>query len=233
MDARIDTSELVGDTRRYYYIVRTAGSALAVDRERFAASITETMETHPLITVHRREVKELPFPEQGPTIVATGPLTSAALSSAIAAVTGEERLSFYDAIAPIVIADSLDHDVVYRKSRYDDGPGDYLNCPLDRDQYRHFIDELARAEYVPLHPFEEPKYFEGCLPIEVLCSRGEDTLRFGPMKPVGLEIAHEKRAHAVVQLRQDDAAATLYNIVGFQTKFWTLTCASLSHRSPA
>jgi len=196
-----------------------AGRALAVDRERFAASITETMETHPLITVHRREVKELPFPEQGPTIVATGPLTSAALSSAIAAVTGEERLSFYDAIAPIVIADSLDHDVVYRKSRYDDGPGDYLNCPLDRDQYRHFIDELARAEYVPLHPFEEPKYFEGCLPIEVLCSRGEDTLRFGPMKPVGLADPRTGREpHAVVQLRQENREGTTCNMVGFQTK---------------
>ena len=196
-----------------------AGRALAVDRERFAAYITETMETHPLITVHRREVKELPSPEQGPTIVATGPLTSAALSSAIAAVTGEERLSFYDAIAPIVITDSLHHDVVYRKSRYDDGPGDYLNCPMDRDQYRHFIDELARAEYVPLHPFEEPKYFEGCLPIEVLCSRGEDTLRFGPMKPVGLADPRTGREpHAVVQLRQENREGTTCNMVGFQTK---------------
>ncbi len=196
-----------------------AGKALAVDRELFARQVTEILEQHPLIEIHRQEIRELPLPEQGPIIVATGPLTSTALSDSLALLTGGERLSFYDAIAPIVIAESLDLNVVYQKSRYDDGPGDYLNCPMDRETYLRFIDELAKAEYVPLRPFEEAKYFEGCLPIEVLCARGPETLRFGPMKPVGL--ADPKTGYepwAVVQLRKENREGTTYNMVGFQTK---------------
>ncbi|KAB2889526.1 MAG: methylenetetrahydrofolate--tRNA-(uracil(54)-C(5))-methyltransferase (FADH(2)-oxidizing) TrmFO [Desulfobulbaceae bacterium] len=196
-----------------------AGKALAVDRERFARYVTETVERHPLIEIRRQEVMEVPPAEQGPTVLATGPLTSEAMSRALAALTGEGGLAFYDAIAPIVVAESLDRSIIYQKSRYDDGPGDYLNCPLDREQYRRFIDELARAQYVPLRAFEEPKYFEGCLPIEVLCARGEDTLRFGPMKPVGLADPRTgQEPYAVVQLRKENLAGTTYNMVGFQTK---------------
>lgn len=196
-----------------------AGKALAVDRERFAQTVTDILLHHPLIELRREEVRELPLENQGPTILATGPLTSEALSESLAELTGGERLSFYDAIAPIIIAESLNRDIVYQKSRYDDGPGDYLNCPMDRETYLRFIDEMARADYVPLRPFEEPKYFEGCLPVEVLCARGPETLRFGPMKPVGLADPHTGyEPYAVVQLRKENREGTTYNMVGFQTK---------------
>lgn len=197
-----------------------AGRALAVDREKFAARVTATIEGHPLIEIHRQEVLELPEPDkEGPTILATGPLTSEAMGLSLGTLTGQEGLAFYDAIAPIIIADSLNRDIVYQKSRYDDGPGDYLNCPMDRETYLHFIDELGQAGYVPLRPFEEAKYFEGCLPVEVLCARGVDTLRFGPMKPVGLADPRTGRdPYAVVQLRKENREGTTYNMVGFQTK---------------
>lgn len=196
-----------------------AGKALAVDREKFAARITEIIENHPLIEVKREELREIPPPTEAIIVLATGPLTSRAMSDSLVQVTGRERLAFYDAIAPIVYSDSLDMDIIYEKSRYEEGPGDYLNCPMDREQYEHFIDELARADYVPLKEFEDPKYFEGCLPIEVMRARGDETLRFGPMKPVGLPDPRTgKDPHAVIQLRKENLAATLYNMVGFQTK---------------
>lgn len=196
-----------------------AGRALAVDRLRFASAITATLASHPLVEIVREEVTELPPPSREATIIATGPLTSDPLAEALGRLTGRDRLAFYDAIAPIVYGDSLDMTIVYSKSRYDDGPGDYLNCPMDRDSYRHFLDELSRARYMPLKEFEEPKYFEGCLPIEVLCARGEDTLRFGPMKPVGLADPRTGRdPYAVVQLRRENLEGSTYNMVGFQTK---------------
>ena len=196
-----------------------AGRALAVDRLRFASAITATLASHPLVEIVREEVTELPQPSREATIIATGPLTSDPLAEALGRLTGRDRLAFYDAIAPIVYGDSLDMTIVYSKSRYDDGPGDYLNCPMDRDSYRHFLDELSRARYMPLKEFEEPKYFEGCLPIEVLCARGEDTLRFGPMKPVGLADPRTGRdPYAVVQLRRENLEGSTYNMVGFQTK---------------
>ena len=196
-----------------------AGRALAVDRLRFASAITATLASHPLVELVREEVTELPPPSREATIIATGPLTSDPLAEALGRLTGHDRLAFYDAIAPIVYGESLDMTIVYSKSRYDDGPGDYLNCPMDRDSYRHFLDELSRARYMPLKEFEEPKYFEGCLPIEVLCARGEDTLRFGPMKPVGLADPRTGRdPYAVVQLRRENLEGSTYNMVGFQTK---------------
>ncbi len=197
-----------------------AGSALAVDREKFSSHISSQIEAHPLITVIREEVTSLPDSMDAPVILATGPLTSEAMTASLIELTGEKHLAFYDAIAPIVSADSLDMDIIYRKSRWDDeGPGDYLNCPMTREQYDHFIDLLASARSVPLKEFEKTKYFEGCLPIEVMCERGRDTLRFGPMKPVGL--AHPltgEKPHAVVQLRAENRDGTMYNLVGFQTK---------------
>jgi methylenetetrahydrofolate--tRNA-(uracil-5-)-methyltransferase len=196
-----------------------AGKALAVDRRLFAAAITSILANHPLIEVVRGEITTLPPPSSLPTIIATGPLTSEPLAEALIALTGRDRLSFYDAIAPIVYGDSLDRAIVYSKSRYDDGPGDYLNCPMDKETYLHFISELAKAQYMPLKDFEDPKYFEGCLPIEVLCARGEDTLRYGPMKPVGLADPRTGRdPYAVVQLRQENREGSTYNLVGFQTK---------------
>lgn len=196
-----------------------AGKALAVDRDRFASHITATLMRHPRFRLIRQEVHELLGPGDGPIILATGPLTSDALADALTRLTGRERLAFYDAIAPIVSAGSLDHQIVYRKSRYDDGPGDYLNCPMDRHCYQHFISELAAGDCVPLQTFEDPKYFEGCLPVEVICSRGEDTLRFGPMKPVGLPDPRTGLdPYAVVQLRMENREGTTYNMVGFQTK---------------
>ena len=196
-----------------------AGRALAVDRLRFASAITTTLTSHPLVELVREEVTELPPPSREATIIATGPLTSDPLAEALGRLTGRDGLAFYDAIAPIVYGESLDMTIVYSKSRYDDGPGDYLNCPMDRDSYRHFLDELSRARYMPLKEFEEPKYFEGCLPIEVLCARGEDTLRFGPMKPVGLADPRTGRdPYAVVQLRRENLEGSTYNMVGFQTK---------------
>jgi len=199
-----------------------AGSALAVDRQQFAAFISKAVEDHPGITIIREEVTALPQVSQSgaPVILATGPLTSEAMTAALVELTGEQHLAFYDAIAPIVAADSLDMDIIYQKSRWDDeGPGDYLNCPMSEEQYRDFIDLLGSAKSVPLKSFEKAKYFEGCLPIEVMRERGQETLRFGPMKPVGLDhpVTGEK-AHAVVQLRAENRDKTMYNLVGFQTK---------------
>ncbi|MDD5759437.1 MAG: methylenetetrahydrofolate--tRNA-(uracil(54)-C(5))-methyltransferase (FADH(2)-oxidizing) TrmFO [Desulfobulbaceae bacterium] len=200
-----------------------AGKALAVDRELFAAFITETINQHPRITVVHHEVGELPsdcgLDPANPLILATGPLTTDALTNALGAITGQEYLAFYDAIAPIIATDSLDRTIIYQASRYDDGPGDYLNCPFDREQYQAFIEALGQATSVPLKPFEEPKYFEGCLPIEVMLARGPETLRFGPMKPVGLPDPRTGRdPFAVVQLRKENVAGDQVNMVGFQTK---------------
>ncbi|MCW5203015.1 methylenetetrahydrofolate--tRNA-(uracil(54)-C(5))-methyltransferase (FADH(2)-oxidizing) TrmFO [Desulfobulbus sp. US4] len=199
-----------------------AGSALAVDRQQFAAFISQAVEDHPGITVIREEVTALPQSTQAdaPVILATGPLTSEAMTASLVELTGEQHLAFYDAIAPIVAADSLDMDIVYQKSRWDDeGPGDYLNCPMSEEQYRNFIDLLGSAKSVPLKSFEKAKYFEGCLPVEVMCERGQETLRFGPMKPVGLDHPETgEKAHAVVQLRAENRDKTMYNLVGFQTK---------------
>ncbi len=196
-----------------------AGKALAVDREKFARKITRMIEEHPLIEVTREELPTLPSSMDNITILATGPLTSDSMSESLISLTGKERLAFYDAIAPIVDGDSLNMDIIYQKSRYDDGPGDYLNCPMDHKQYGLFIGELADGKSVPLKDFEDPKYFEGCLPIEVMLARGKDTLRFGPMKPVGLPDPRTgKDPYAVVQLRKEDLSGSLYNMVGFQTK---------------
>jgi methylenetetrahydrofolate--tRNA-(uracil-5-)-methyltransferase len=196
-----------------------AGSALAVDREQFAAFISKAVEEHPRITVIREEVTELPRSDT-PVILATGPLTSEAMTASLVELTGEKHLAFYDAIAPIVAADSLDMEIIYRKSRWDDdNPGDYLNCPMSEEQYSAFIAMLGSADTVPLKSFEKTKYFEGCLPVEVMCERGKDTLRFGPMKPVGLNHPETgKKAHAVVQLRAENRQESMYNLVGFQTK---------------
>jgi len=194
-----------------------AGGALAVDREAFAAYLTEKIEGHPRITLVREEATVIPA--EGTVIVASGPLTSAALTAEIARLTGAEQLYFYDAIAPIVYAESLDRTIIYQASRYDDGPGDYLNCPMDQEEYLAFIAALKTAEKVALKQFEEQKYFEGCLPIEVMLARGDDTLRFGPMKPVGLPDPRTGREpYAVVQLRKENREGILYNMVGFQTK---------------
>ncbi len=202
-----------------------AGGALAVDRAAFANQVSVTLQSHPLVTIERGEVAELPPEDWDNVIVATGPLTSPALSQAIIDLTGEENLAFFDAIAPIVDADSIDMDKAWRQSRYDKpGPGgtgkDYINCPLDGAQFEAFIDALLSGDTVEFHEWEQDTpYFEGCLPIEVMASRGRETLRFGPMKPVGLTNAHDgSRPHAVVQLRQDNTLGTLFNMVGFQTK---------------
>jgi len=202
-----------------------AGSALAVDRDAFAAQVSAAIADHPLIEVARGEVAGLPPEDWDNVIVATGPLTSPDLSQAIIDLTGEENLAFFDAIAPIVHAESIDMDVAWFQSRYDKpGPGgtgkDYINCPMDEAQFEGFIDALLAADKVDFHEWEKnTPYFEGCLPIEVMASRGRDTLRFGPMKPVGLTDPRTGgRAHAVVQLRQDNALGTLFNMVGFQTK---------------
>jgi len=196
-----------------------AGKALAVDRDLFAETITRAIAAHPLISVAQEEIITLPETTGGAVILATGPLTSEPLAADLARFTGTDRLFFYDAIAPILFAESLDRNVIYQKSRYDDGPGDYLNCPLGRDDYTAFMAALKEAEYTKLHDFEDAKYFEGCLPIEVMCGRGDDTLRFGPMKPVGLEDPRSGEIpYAVIQLRRENKAGTLYNMVGFQTK---------------
>ncbi len=196
-----------------------AGQALAVNREEFAAKITEVIEQHPLIEIIHEEQTELDASSETLTILATGPLTSEAMADSLAEITGRERLAFYDAIAPIISFESLDMDIIYSKSRWQDGPGDYLNCPMDKDQYLAFIDALGNADTVPLKEFEEAKYFEGCLPIEVMRARGEDTLRYGPMKPVGLRNPRTGLdPYAAVQLRMENREGTLYNLVGFQTK---------------
>ena len=237
-----------------------AGAALAVDREKFAGEVTRAIASHPLITVRREEVPRIPAVD-GPLIIATGPLTSESLSSDIAALVGATHLYFYDAISPIVLAESIDRSRVFRASRWsrslrgpvpdfappteelaaneagkevdpngacppsgpacgiDDGEGDYLNCPFTPDEYARFYAALMAAEKAPLHDFDDPKFFEGCLPIEVMAARGVDTLRFGPMKPVGLRDPRTGREpYAVVQLRQDNLAASHYSLVGFQTQ---------------
>ena len=195
-----------------------AGDALAVDRDRFAALVTETIRAQPGITLVEGEVTELP--QEGHVIVATGPLTSDRLAERLAVLTGESSLYFYDSIAPIVEDESIDRSIVFAASRYGKGDGDdYLNCPMDPEQYRVFYDALSEAERVPLREFEKPRYFEGCLPIEIMADRGVDTLRYGPMKPVGLPDPRTGRdAHAVIQLRRENVAGTAWNLVGFQTK---------------
>ncbi|QFF98523.1 FADH(2)-oxidizing methylenetetrahydrofolate--tRNA-(uracil(54)-C(5))-methyltransferase TrmFO [Psychrobacillus glaciei] len=192
-----------------------AGGALAVDRHDFAGRVTDTIRNHPLIEIVNEEVTEIP---EGITVIATGPLTSPALAEKVKDITGQAYLYFYDAAAPIVEKDSIDMDKVYLKSRYDKGEAAYLNCPMTEEEFNRFYDALIAAEVVPLKEFEKEIYFEGCMPVEVMAGRGRKTLLFGPMKPVGLEDPKTgKRPYAVVQLRQDDAAGTLYNIVGFQT----------------
>jgi methylenetetrahydrofolate--tRNA-(uracil-5-)-methyltransferase len=237
-----------------------AGAALAVDREKFSDEVTRAISSHPLITIRREEVRELPSGLDGPLIVATGPLTSDALSRQIASLVGGDHLYFYDAISPIVLAESIDRTKVFRASRWgrngdlrgpgpdpktsidessanvenkdsceigacpppcgvDDGAGDYLNCPFTADEYARFYAALMAAEKAPLHDFDDAKFFEGCLPIEVMAARGVDTLRFGPMKPVGLPDPRTGReAYAIVQLRQDNLAASHFSLVGFQTQ---------------
>jgi methylenetetrahydrofolate--tRNA-(uracil-5-)-methyltransferase len=225
-----------------------AGAALAVDRDRFSSIVTELVTSHPLITLEREEVSRLPEAAATPVIVATGPLTSDALSADIAAFVGADHLYFYDAISPIVLAESLDRTKVFRASRWDrslrnagadasgatpasdpapegpacsvdDGQGDYLNCPLSKDEYERFYEALVGAESATVHDFDKERFFEGCLPIEVMAHRGRDTLRFGPMKPVGLTDPRTGRfPYAVVQLRQDTLAGDHFSLVGFQTQ---------------
>ncbi|HET9911264.1 MAG TPA: methylenetetrahydrofolate--tRNA-(uracil(54)-C(5))-methyltransferase (FADH(2)-oxidizing) TrmFO [Anaerolineales bacterium] len=203
-----------------------AGGALAVDREFFARLVTEGIENHPNIEIVREEVKEIP---QNPTIIASGPLTSTALSQSIAALSGEEHLFFFDAIAPVIQADSINMAIAFRASRYGTGEqdeGDYINCPFTKEEYYAFVDALLKAERIELRSFEEAirsgvkagHFFEGCLPVEIIAERGIDSLAFGPMRPVGLKDPRTgKRPYAVVQLRQDNLAGSLYNLVGFQT----------------
>lgn len=197
-----------------------AGGALAVDRDAFAATVTAAIQEHPRIQLARQEVTTLP---PGPVVVATGPLTSPALAADLMRITGQEYLYFYDALSPIVTAESVDMTVAFRQSRYERGEqaeGDYINCPMDREAYEAFVAALRSAERIELRDFEaeDDQFFEGCLPIEVLAARGPDALAFGPLRPVGLRDPRTgRRPHAVVQLRQDNAAATLYNLVGFQT----------------
>jgi methylenetetrahydrofolate--tRNA-(uracil-5-)-methyltransferase len=228
-----------------------AGAALAVDRHVFSDEVTRAIESHPLISIERGEITAVPSGLDGPLIIATGPLTSPSLSAAIAAMVGSGQLYFYDAISPIVLAETIDMSKVFRASRWgrslrgapqgpangesaatpegdvgsgaacgtDDGEGDYLNCPMDAGEYSRFHEALMSAEKAPLHDFDDAKFFEGCLPIEVMASRGPDTLRFGPMKPVGLiDPRTGKEAYAIVQLRQDTLAGDHYSLVGFQTQ---------------
>ncbi|HGZ5656834.1 TPA: FADH(2)-oxidizing methylenetetrahydrofolate--tRNA-(uracil(54)-C(5))-methyltransferase TrmFO [Staphylococcus aureus] len=192
-----------------------AGGALAVDRHDFSGYITETLKNHENITVINEEINAIP---DGYTIIATGPLTTETLAQEIVDITGKDQLYFYDAAAPIIEKESIDMDKVYLKSRYDKGEAAYLNCPMTEDEFNRFYDAVLEAEVAPVNSFEKEKHFEGCMPFEVMAERGRKTLLFGPMKPVGLEDPKTgKRPYAVVQLRQDDAAGTLYNIVGFQT----------------
>ncbi len=194
-----------------------AGKALAVDRDLFSEEITRTLEQHPNITLKHEEVTEIPM--EGPVIIATGPLTSPVFSEKLSQLLGQDYLYFYDALSPIIDAQSIDTDKTFFASRYDKGDADYLNCGMSRNQYEKFIDELLKAEKVSLKEFEKPIYFEGCMPIEVLADRGPQTLAFGPMKPVGLNHPEtNERFHAVVQLRKENKEGTAYNLVGFQTK---------------
>ena len=221
-----------------------AGAALAVDRDLFSSRVTEAIASHPLISIRREEITSIPSGADGPVILATGPLTSEALSAEIATLVGAQHLYFYDAISPIVSAETIDRSKVFRASRWgrslhtkkgdsplfsqikgttscgvDDGEGDYLNCPFTRDEYERFYEALMAAEKAPLHEFDKATFFEGCLPVEVMASRGVDTLRFGPMKPVGLPDPRTGRdAYAIVQLRQDNIAGDHFSLVGFQTQ---------------
>jgi methylenetetrahydrofolate--tRNA-(uracil-5-)-methyltransferase len=221
-----------------------AGAALAVDRDLFSSRVTEAIASHPLISIRREEITSIPSGADGPVILATGPLTSEALSAEIATLVGAQHLYFYDAISPIVSAETIDRSKVFRASRWgrslhtkkgdsplfsqikgttscgvDDGEGDYLNCPFTREEYERFYEALMAAEKAPLHEFDKATFFEGCLPIEVMASRGVDTLRFGPMKPVGLPDPRTGRdAYAIVQLRQDNIAGDHFSLVGFQTQ---------------
>ncbi|MGQ9584097.1 MAG: FADH(2)-oxidizing methylenetetrahydrofolate--tRNA-(uracil(54)-C(5))-methyltransferase TrmFO [Anaerolineae bacterium] len=195
-----------------------AGGALAVDREAFSQAVTARVSAHPRIQVQREEVTAIP--QTGPVIIATGPLTSEPLARAIADLVGQEHLYFYDAMAPIVEGDTVDMTIAFRSSRYGRGSDDYINCPLSKDEYDRFVDALVRAEQMLLRSFEEedPKFFEACLPVEEIARRGHEALAFGPMRPVGLTDPRSgRRPYAVVQLRQDNLAGTLYNMVGFQT----------------
>lgn len=195
-----------------------AGSALAVDRRLFAQALTRRIEAHPRIAVVRQEMRSLPT---GPTIVATGPLTSAALTASVAAELGDDGLAFYDAIAPIVHVDSIDRGVVFAAGRFGED-SDYLNCPMTQAEYDAFVDALAAADVYPAPPWDRVPYFEGCLPVEVMAGRGRETLRFGPMKPIGLSDPRTgARPHAVVQLRREDRAGQMWNLVGFQTRLRT------------
>lgn len=191
-----------------------AGSALAVDRETFSQYITDTIKNHPLVEVVNEEMTSLPA---GPCIIATGPLTSDTLAKAIHDFTAEDTFHFYDAAAPIIEKDSIDFSKAYYKSRYDKGEASYINCPMNADEFEVFYDALIHAECVNLHDFEKETYFEGCMPIEEMARRGKKTMLFGPLKPVGLEKDKDTHPVAVVQLRQDNVAASMYNIVGFQT----------------
>lgn len=194
-----------------------AGKALAVDRDLFSEEITRALEQHPNITLKHEEVADIPM--KGPVIIATGPLTSPAFSEKLSQLLGQDYLYFYDALSPIIDAQSIDTDKTFFASRYGKGDADYLNCGMSRQQYESFIDELLRAEKVSLKEFEKPIYFEGCMPIEVLADRGPQTLAFGPLKPVGLNHPEtNERFHAVVQLRKENKEGTAYNLVGFQTK---------------
>jgi len=202
-----------------------AGGALAVDREGFAQAVTQSLENHPLVTISREEVAGPPPDQWDQVIIATGPLTSPALADAILAVTNEKALAFFDAIAPIVHRDSINMDVAWFQSRYDKvGPGgngaDYINCPMNKEQYDSFVDALIAGDAVGFKEWEGTPYFDGCLPIEVMAERGRETLRHGPMKPVGLTNPRDPqvKSYAIVQLRQDNKLGTLYNLVGFQTK---------------
>ncbi len=202
-----------------------AGGALAVDREIFSKGVTKSLEDHPNITIKREEITNIPHKKWEHVIIATGPLTSESMANFIKEITGEDSLAFFDALAPIVHSDSINMDKAWFQSRYDkEGPAgtgkDYINCPMDKEEYENFIHELINAQYGDFKEWEkDTPYFEGCMPIEVMAERGAETLRFGPMKPVGLTNPHSnEKPYAVVQLRQDNALGTLYNIVGFQTK---------------
>lgn len=192
-----------------------AGGALAVDRHEFAEYVTEAVKNHPLIDVIHEEIEQIP---EGTTVISSGPLTSLALSEKLKELTGEEYLYFYDAAAPIIEKDSIDMDKVFIASRYDKGEAAYINCPMNEDEFNRFYEALITAEAVPLKEFEKEVFFEGCMPIEVMASRGRQTMLFGPLKPVGLvDPRTGQQPYAVIQLRQDNSAATLYNLVGFQT----------------
>ncbi|HWM82551.1 MAG TPA: methylenetetrahydrofolate--tRNA-(uracil(54)-C(5))-methyltransferase (FADH(2)-oxidizing) TrmFO [Pseudolabrys sp.] len=198
-----------------------AGSALAVDRDGFSASVGAALAAHPLIEIRREEVAGLPPDEWDSVIIATGPLTSPPLADAVRALSGEESLAFFDALAPIVHRESIDFDIAWFQSRYDKSGADYINCPMTREQYEAFVQALLTGERVPFHDWEaSTPYFDGCLPIEVMAERGPETLRHGPMKPMGLTNSHrpDEKPYAVVQLRQDNKLGTLFNMVGFQTK---------------